>query len=217
MTTKSTAASKTATLHEKLVIVASEVRTVNRGKTNDSQGYRFAAAFDVQQEVLPKLLEQGILFYPEYRRLFDVEEYKTKSGVSQFLVLHESKWVATDGKDRVEVMVIGSGTDMGDKGAYKGMTGDMKYAIAQLLGIAFVDDDPENEREDEKKIGDAEIGEIKTLGDAAGLTGGPTGTLAELVKRETGKSKPGLLTYQEFEKVRDVLKVLGTSGGTLEK
>ena len=203
------AASAASSLHEKLVEVAREIRTVNRGKTNESQGYKFAAAFDVQQQVLPALLERGILFYPERRQVFDAREYKTKSGISQFLVLHTTVWVGTDGKDRIEVSVVGSGTDMGDKGAYKGMTGDMKYAISQLLGIAFVDMDAENDREDEVRVGTAEIEELKALGTGANLS---KDELAAFVEKETGKKKPGLLTIDEFAALKSLLQVMAATG-----
>lgn len=166
-----------------LLEVATEIRTITRKKENSQQGYKFVAAFDAQQEIMPKLLERGILFYPERRRVVDIQPYTTKSGVQSFLVIHESIWVATDGTNRIEVSVIGSGADMGDKGAYKGMTGDMKYALSQMLGIAFTDDDPEADDISESEGPSAK--ELKALAVKAKKAG--VENLAESVEKLTGK------------------------------
>lgn len=141
---------KTTTLVEKLVAVRESVGGyVQKQGRNTAQGYNFASEADITSKIYPAFAEQGILFYPESRRVVEVREYTTTKGGKMLMTTTEAKWVATDGIDRIEVMTIGQGADSGDKGSYKGMAGDKKYAILQLLGIA-TGDDPEVTRADEK-------------------------------------------------------------------
>lgn len=134
----------------KLVEVATEVRNIEKSGYNDAQKYDFVSEADVVRKVMPELLKHGVIFYPAERKVVDVQTYQTRSGSASFLTTVESKWVFTDGSETLEVMTIGQGADTGDKGAYKGMTGDKKYAILQALGIA-TGDDPEIERQDERE------------------------------------------------------------------
>lgn len=135
-----TATSKT--LHDKLVEVATAIRNIEKGGRNAAQNYSFVQEADVVRTVYPELLSRGIMFYPAMRRMVGpIVEYATKSGAASFLTTVESVWRATDGKDVIEVASMGQGTDTGgDKGIYKALTGDKKYAVLQLLGIATGDD-----------------------------------------------------------------------------
>lgn len=149
MTTKTTTPK---TLVEKLLAVREAVGGyVQKTGRNSAQGYNFASEAAITEKIYPAFAEEGVLFYPESRRVIDqgVLEYTTSKGGKMLMTTTETKWVATDGVDRIEVMTIGQGADSGDKGAYKGMAGDKKYAILQLLGIA-TGDDPEETRADEK-------------------------------------------------------------------
>lgn len=132
---------KATTLIEKLVEVASAVRNIEKGGRNDAQNYSFVQEADVVRTVWPELLKRGILFYPTKRDVLGVERYDTKSGAAAFLTTVSSTWIATDGTSHIEVASLGQGTDTGgDKGVYKALTGDKKYAVLQLLGIATGDD-----------------------------------------------------------------------------
>lgn len=132
---------KSTTLIEKLVEVASAVRNIEKGGRNDAQNYSFVQEADVVRTVWPELLKRGILFYPAVRTVHSIQTYATKSGASAFLTTVESTWIATDGTTEIQVASLGQGTDTGgDKGVYKALTGDKKYAVLQLLGIATGDD-----------------------------------------------------------------------------
>jgi hypothetical protein len=145
MTTKTEAKS----LIEKLVEVAQAVRYIEKGGRNSAQNYKFVGEAQVVEKVGPELLERGVLAYPQHRVVGVPFTFTTAQGSVQVLTTIESTWVFTDGVDKVEVVTVGQGTDAGDKGVYKAMTGAKKYGLLQALMIA-TGDDPEETREDEK-------------------------------------------------------------------
>lgn len=174
---------KTQSLHEKLVEVALAIRNIDKGGHNDKQHYSFVQESDVVRTVYPALLEKGIMFYPRLRRVVGIVEYKTQSGSDAFLTTVESVWLATDGTESIEVASLGQGVDFGgDKGVYKALTGDKKYAILQLLGIA-TGDDPE-------KASQQDYG--NNYGDTVEAPPAPKGDLTdqqkELLKTEATKA-----------------------------
>lgn len=142
-------------LIEKLVEIASEIRNIEKGGRNESQRYSFVQEADVVRRVWPEFLKRGILFYPIERTIHSIVEYKTAKGADSFLTTVTSVWRALDGEGRMlDVASLGQGTDTGgDKGVYKALTGDKKYAVLQLLGIA-TGEDPEVERADERASSD---------------------------------------------------------------
>ena len=220
-----TAASKTKTLQEKLVEVASAIRNIEKGGRNDAQKYSFVQEADVVRRVWPELLERGILFYPALRRVVSITEYKTAKGADSFLTTVESMWVATDGTDKIEVASLGQGTDTGgDKGVYKALTGDKKYAVLQLLGIA-TGDDPEVARADERNddgttnpfavgsivnappagLTDEQKAQLQAAVEESGLTPEQVG---QFIFDWTGKRSLGSLTEDDLTKIMSKLKQL---------
>lgn len=138
------------TLVEKLVEVAQAVRYIEKGGRNSAQNYKFVGEAQVVEKVGPKLLELGVLAFPQHRVVGSPQQFTTAKGSVQFLTTIESTWVFTDGSDQtIEVVTIGQGTDAGDKGVYKAMTGAKKYGLLQALMIA-TGDDPEETRADEQ-------------------------------------------------------------------
>jgi len=136
-------------LVEKLVEVATAVRYIEKGGRNDAQHYNYVGEAAVVERVGPELLKRNILAYPQHRVIGDPFTFTTAKGSVQVVTTIESTWVFTDGTDEIRVVTIGQGTDSGDKGAYKAMTGAKKYGLLQALMIA-TGDDPEIARDDEK-------------------------------------------------------------------
>lgn len=144
--------SKPQSLIQKLVEVATAIRNIEKGGRNEAQNYSFVQEADVVRTVWPELLKRNILFYPAKRDVLGVERYDTKNGAAAFLTTVSSTWIATDGTERIEVASLGQGTDTGgDKGVYKALTGDKKYAVLQLLGIATGDDAEASHASDESR------------------------------------------------------------------
>jgi hypothetical protein len=210
-----TAASKTQTLQEKLVEVALAIRNIEKGGYNEAQKYSFVSEADVVRKVWPELLSRGILFYPVLRRVVSITEYKTARGGDSFLTTVESMWVATDGTDRIEVASLGQGTDTGgDKGVYKALTGDKKYAVLQLLGIA-TGDDPEITRADERDGGDTQQAgggltneQKESLMTAAKEAGLEPDAFGQFIFDWTGKRSLGALTEDDLAKILSNVKQL---------
>lgn len=146
-------AAKTPSLIEKLVEVATAIRNIEKGGRNEAQKYDYVSEADVVRKVWPELLSRGILFYPVFRKVQSIVEFKTAKGGDAFMTTVESMWEATDGGDlKIQVASLGQGADFGgDKGVYKALTGDKKYAVLQLLGIATGDDPEQGTRSDESE------------------------------------------------------------------
>lgn len=219
------------TLHEKLVEVALEVRNIEKGGRNVSQKYAFVQEADVVRAVWPELLKRGILFYPVERVLAPITEFTTSKGSTAFLTTVSSEWEASDGAEKIRIASMGQGTDTGgDKGVYKALTGDKKYAVLQLLGIA-TGDDPEVSRSDEEvesapaksglstKQMNMLMAEAKKAGfdvdDAQGKA-----SLGKSIFEWTSKNNPQFMTNADLDKVLVALKELqpviaATGGGTV--
>lgn len=224
---------KTKTLVEKLVAVRESVGGyVQKKGRNTAQSYNFASEADITSRIYPAFAAEGILFYPESRRVVEVLEYTTAKGGKMMMTTTEAKWVATDGVDRIEVMTIGQGADSGDKGAYKGMAGDKKYAILQLLGIATGDDPetarPGEEHENEQPPAAQPTGQhsptdkatqpqlnkmfamAKNVGIDLGTEEGKT-TLKAIVLAATGKKSSSQLTSGDMDGIYKTLESQASS------
>ena len=221
---------KTKTLLEKLIEVAASVRNIEKGGRNEAQNYSFVQEADVVRTVWPLLLERGILFFPAMRTVYSIVEYKTKSGADSFLTTVESNWTATDGTSEITVASMGQGTDTGgDKGVYKALTGDKKYAVLQLLGIA-TGDDPEvanNNEANEAKAQSAPAQpklsheQIALLRDEAAKAGfDPTdmekaAALGQYIFDWTGKKALSDLDNDDLTKILENLREIQTVAGAV--
>lgn len=221
MTAKTT---EPKTLHEKLVEVAALVRNIDKGGYNEAQHYSFVQESDVVRTVWPLFLERGVLFYPVERTVESVHTYQVKSGSTSFLTTVRSVWRATDGVDTVDVPSLGQGADTGDKGVSKALTGDKKYAVLHLLGIA-TGDDAEQARPDER----AEVKEPtkpiltddqKTLLQEEAIKAGfnlsdmeQAALLGQRINEWTGKTSINALDNDDLTTILENLRAIQTVAG----
>lgn len=138
------------TLAARLARIGEQIGYVQKGGTNDAQHYNYVQESDVVAKLRPALAEAGIMVVPEHE-LISILPFTTAKGSAQFLTTIKSTFTFTDGKESLAVVTVGQGTDAGDKGIYKAMTGAKKYALLQAFLLA-TGDDPEQAREDEKPI-----------------------------------------------------------------
>lgn len=144
-------------LAAKIAKVMEAVGYVPKTGNNAALGYKFVQASAVADKVREQLAALNVSMTPTTVDV--VSEGLTPSGKQTLLTLRFT-WTLTDGEtgETLSFQSIGTGSDSGDKAAYKAATGALKYAL--LTGFLIpTGDDPENDSvaEGAKKIfGDAE-------------------------------------------------------------
>jgi len=108
---------------------------------NEKQNYRYASDTDLLRAVQPAMAAEGLALVPSEVRAETTRHSDTRGGAAQwrtdvlvtYLLLHS-------GGGSLTLQAPGSGVDGGDKGAYKAMTGALKYALRHALLIPTGDD-----------------------------------------------------------------------------
>ena len=130
-------------IHAAIGAIMAEIKAIPKGGTNDHFGYSFRSFEQVIATLQPIFVRNGV--YPT----------SSISGVSVDgqLTTATVTYRLTSTKDgsHVETAVLAQGKDNADKGAYKLMSGALKYAYGQMLMIPFEGDDAENSRNDASK------------------------------------------------------------------
>lgn len=133
-------------LAAKMVEIMKAVGYVRKSGTNQAQGYKYVMAADVADAVRDEMARLNVSMVPSHIDV--ISEGLTPSGKQSLLTLRFT-WTLTDG-DSGEIISwqsIGTGSDSGDKAAYKAATGALKYAL--LTGFLIpTGDDPENDSGD---------------------------------------------------------------------
>lgn len=226
------ATDKTLTLLQRL-IAARETVGGNIAKTgrNTKQEYDFVKSSDVASKIGDALHAVGVAVIPQYKVIGNVIQYVSRAGTAQFMTTIEATFVFMKAEDRanmtintpqapdqVVVTTIGQGSDTGDKGVYKAMTGAHKYGLLHALLIA-TGDDPETATQDDAMPvnatpttlvgGDPEAkvsnDQLKLLFGAAGRAGLEKDQFRALVFAVTKKHATNQLVSREVD---DILKAL---------
>ena len=132
---------------EAQLAVMREVSYVQKkGRVGEGKyGYSFAGEADLIAQLRPAMVNHGVTMYPSACELLGTEEYKTRSGNRNSLILSKRTFVfahATSGT-QCEVVVFGEASDTGDKRASKAMTLAKKYALREFFLIETGDDPDE--------------------------------------------------------------------------
>lgn len=132
---------------EAQLAVMQEVSYVQKkGRVGEGKyGYSFAGESDLIAQLRPAMVKHGIVMYPSACELLGTEEYQTRSGNRNSLILSKRTFVfahASTGT-QCEVVVFGEASDTGDKRASKAMTLAKKYALREFFLIETGDDPDE--------------------------------------------------------------------------
>lgn len=130
-------------LVEKLAAVMAQVKHVPKSGWNDFHKYKYATEADITDCVRAAMAERGVMLIPSVEKT-EWRTVQNKSGAQEVIATLTVRFMATDGKDKIEFFAIGEGQDRGDKATYKAMTGAVKYALLKLFLIP-TGDDPEKE------------------------------------------------------------------------
>lgn len=140
-------------MHELLAAlnkVMASVGYVQKDKKNAFHGYKYAGEEALLTVLRPALVENGLILIPSLDGAPAMDEHGNTNLTMAYTLAHVSGAVWPE-----KIRVPGCGNDrakngtMGDKGAYKALTGANKYMLFKLFQIA-TGDDPEVESEHDK-------------------------------------------------------------------
>ncbi len=158
--------SESKLIYQKISAVMSELNAIDKNQANKIQGFNFRGIDDIYNELHSKLVKNKIFTVPEVieeRR----EERSTKNGGIMTHVILKIKYTmyAEDGSN-ISSVVIGEGSDTGDKASNKAMSVAHKYFFIQLLAIPTKEEkDPDFESHNFQQRSNSVKIPIKTMGD----------------------------------------------------
>lgn len=125
-------------LKEKLFHVSEQLRNIEKDKTNKFHGYEYVSANKVFETVKPLLLQYNIIFQA------DMNKSEIVDGMTCVEMTYS--FIDIDSDEVFSSCIPGWGSDKGDKGGYKAMTGALKSFFIQTFLISTDDDSaPTNE------------------------------------------------------------------------
>ena len=135
----------------KLCEVMAEAGYIQKRGHNEKFNYDYATEADVVDALRDKLAARNVFVFPSIISAERKEHSKTNSGGTMFITDIMVKWTFLDGDsgETQECVMPGCGTDTGDKGVYKAITGSSKYLFLKAFMLP-TGDDPENEKADGK-------------------------------------------------------------------
>lgn len=111
---------------------------------NSFSRYKYITESDINEAVLPALLEQGLLLTTSVESVTEVPASEdSKNRFASVVLVH--KIIDTDSGEFLEFKSVGTGADTLDKAVYKALTGACKYFMMKLWMISGDDSDPEND------------------------------------------------------------------------
>lgn len=127
-------------LWQKIARITGMVGGVEKRGFNAFHKYHYVMEADLVTAVRHYLAVAGIVIIP------DVLEVTKEGELTSIMV----NYIVTDGKENFTFRMPGYGSDRGDKGVYKAITGSNKYALMKLFKIETGDDPEGDTRVDER-------------------------------------------------------------------
>lgn len=139
---------KKRTLINKLIEVSKAIGYLQKDKKNKMQGYNYLSEAKIKETIKKHFEEQGIVFNYSTVEVREYEISPTHKGTKQFVTIAEGTYQFIDSESDVAMngTWFGSGSDTGDKGLYKAITGGIKYVLNTNFLIP-TGDDPEKDNE----------------------------------------------------------------------
>jgi len=145
-------------LASKMLLIMNEVDYIKKKGRNAFHNYNYAKETDVSAAFSKAMQKYNVFMFSSIVDRQSIQ-YKTDKGKDSFLITVKLEMTfidATSGESFVGTF-YGDGTDSGDKGIYKAMTGAQKYALMKTF-LLETGDDPERDdylekisKEEEKK------------------------------------------------------------------
>lgn len=144
-----------AGIYQKIYAVMAELGWVEKDgqvSMGGRGGYAYATEANFIAAVRPLMVKHGLVMLPtNVEKNIDVI---TSDGRTTFAssVLVTYRLIDVETGDGIDVQMVGTGNDNGDKSIYKALTGAFKYALRQIFMIG-TGDDPEASDEDGNSTG----------------------------------------------------------------
>jgi len=134
------------TLVQKLNEVSKDIGYLQKDKKNKMQNYSYLSEAKIKEVFKKEFEKNGILFNYSTDEVREYEISPTSRGTKQFCTIAKGTYRLMDVDSDQEIVGTwhGSGTDTGDKGLYKAITGGIKYVLNTNFLIPS-GDDPEND------------------------------------------------------------------------
>lgn len=129
----------------KLLEVRKSVRHMQKEGKNVSQGYNYLAESQIT-EMFKGLLDEAGIFFTYQSSITGVRPSPSGKQLVTDVEVRYS-FVDVDTGEAVSGSVAGQGSDSGDKGVYKGITGAVKYIFMKTFLIPTGDDPEDDSRE----------------------------------------------------------------------
>lgn len=129
-------------LTQKLARITGMIGSVQKRGYNSFHKYNYVMEADLVAAVRQYLAVAGIVIIPNAHKW----EYHGD------ICMVDVEYTITDGDEHITFNMPGAGSDKGDKGVYKAVTGSMKYALMKLFKIETGDDPEGDTRVDERAV-----------------------------------------------------------------
>lgn len=142
-------------LAEAVCAVMADVANVDKSGKNAFHGYEYASEADLLRALRPAMTKHGLALIPVATKMERIAGPPTGKGKEQWITSVAVTYRLMHGpsKESCDVQVPGCGIDGEDKGAYKAMTGALKYALRQTF-LVPTGDDPDQGGRDSSGGGD---------------------------------------------------------------
>lgn len=123
-----------------------DMKAIGKDSDNRQQGFKFRSIDACYNELHDRLAEHGVFTVPEVLSSVRSEKPTKSGGMMTYTVAQiKYRFYADDGS-HFETIIIGEGSDSGDKSSNKAMAIAHKYALLQVFCIPTVDTkDPDEE------------------------------------------------------------------------
>ena len=130
---------------KKLHTIQTEIQKMEKDGYNDFQRYNYLSETQITVK-MKQLLDKHKVVFSHSSKITNIIPFKNAKGVQNFLtnVLVGYAFYDIESGEKIRGEASGQGTDSGDKGVYKAITGAIKYIYMKNFLIP-TGDDPENE------------------------------------------------------------------------
>lgn len=135
-----------ALIYQQIPKVMKDIGAVSKSRTNVQQGFKFRGIDDVVNEVSAKLSQYGLFVVPEVINQVREERATKSGGILNYSIMHIKYTMYAEDGSSISAVMIGEGSDSGDKASNKAQSVALKYFFLQLLAIPTEDSkDPDEE------------------------------------------------------------------------
>lgn len=131
-------------LYQRLHAITKEIGTISKNGRNNFHNYDYATEKDFVEALRPLLDKHGVAIVPELGNIPNLQSIGEKGDNLTSLIMKFHLINIDNPTEQTVAIVPGQGTDKGDKGIYKALTGAKKYFIA-LTFMVETGDDPEKD------------------------------------------------------------------------